>query len=225
MAFTNEYLSAAQKRNLKARNRLEIANTIILGIVTLAVIWCSYQSHVWGSIQTFRLAESYKWYRMSHEKNLTTVQHAAMDETIVVGFVRDVTERRDDRVKFLLEGIRPELSAILKSWLASQPLQNANAPAHPMATKEYLDLLDKGFAEAKKFSTTAEWYYEQAEEADSISDGYNLFAVIFSVLMFLVAVTTKITQVRLGLTLVIFSGLTCIILVAVLFSSMPLAIK
>ena len=225
MPFTNEYLSAAQKRTLKARNRLETANTIILGVVTLAVIWCSYQSHVWGSIQTFRLAESHKWYRMSHEKNLTTVQHAAMDENIVVGFVRDVTEKREDRVKFILEGIRPELSAILKGWLASQPLQNSTAPTHPMATKEYLDLLDNGFAEAKKYSTTAEWYYAQAEDADTLSDGYNLFAVIFSVLMFLVAITTKITQVRLGLTLVIFSGLTCIILLAVLFSSMPLAIK
>ena len=225
MSFANEYLSAAQKRQIRVRNRLETANTVILGIVTLAVIWCSYQSHVWGGIQTFRLAESHKWYRMSHEKNLTTVQHATMDETIVVGFVRAVTEKRDERIKFLLEGIRPELSAILRSWLATEPLKNANAPAHPMAMKEYTNLLDNGFAEAKKFSTTADWYYTQAEEADSISDHYGLFAVIFSVVMFLIAVTAKITQVGLSLTLIIFSGLTCVVLLAILFATMPLAIK
>ena len=225
MPLTNEYLSAAQKRNNRIRNNLETANTVILGVVTLAVIWCSYQSHVWGGIQTFRLAESHKWYRMSHEKNLATVQHAAMDETIVVGFVRDVAEKRDDRIKFLLEGIRPELSAILKSWLATEPLKNSSAPTHPMAMKEYLAMLDSGFAEAKKFSTTAEWYYTQAEDADSVSDGYGLFAVIFSVVMFLVAVTAKITQVRLSWTIIIFSVFTCVVLLAVLFSSMPLAIK
>jgi hypothetical protein len=35
------------------RDRLEVYNTIMLAIATLAVAWCSYQASLWSGLQTF----------------------------------------------------------------------------------------------------------------------------------------------------------------------------
>ena len=35
--------------------KLQVINTLILAIATLAITWCSYQSVLWNGIQTFKL--------------------------------------------------------------------------------------------------------------------------------------------------------------------------
>jgi hypothetical protein len=55
----NSTLTNEQKAD-RSRNRLEINNTIILSIATLAITWCSYQTNLWNGIQTFNLAQSNK---------------------------------------------------------------------------------------------------------------------------------------------------------------------
>src|SRR5205085_133793 len=61
----------------RMRNRVEINNTIILAIATLAITWCSYQSNLWSGIQTFKLAEANKLNRLAQGKAALTVQYQA----------------------------------------------------------------------------------------------------------------------------------------------------
>ena len=135
-------LTSDQKLD-RNRNRLEINNTLILSIATLAITWCSYQSNLWNGIQTFNLAESNKFGRKAQQQAIQSGQRKAMDEAIIITFVEDAFYKREDKIKYILRGVRPELSKILSDWMQMHPFENPSAPFHPMVMPGYENLMEK----------------------------------------------------------------------------------
>src|SRR5688572_2062976 len=214
---------ADKARMEKLKNRMEINNTIILSIATLAITWCSYQGTLWDGIQDFKVAEFNENNRLAQDKNMMIVQHQAMDQSVVVGFVQNVLNEDTRTIDFSLHHLRPELATVLKAWVALNPAVNPNAPPHPMAMKEYQQVFEKDLAESKALSKQADKKWAEAQEANKYADRYSLFTVIFSMVMFLGAITTKISHVRLSFGLIVVSGLICIAILLILFLFMPLA--
>jgi len=209
----------------RSRNRLEINNTLILSIATLAITWCSYQSNLWSGIQTFHLAESNKFSRSAQQKALQSGQRREMDQDIIIGFFNEAFSKNEDKIKYILRGVRPELSKIMSDWMQLRPFENTSAPFHPMAMPGYKELIEKDIAESEKLLAKAEISFEEATRANTISDRYNLLTVIFSMVMFLAAIGAKITRIRLSFTLIVVSGLVCIGVLILLFLYMPIATK
>src|SRR4030095_7652577 len=133
-------------------DKLQVINTLILAIATLAITWCSYQGVLWNGIQTFKLGDSNKFARLAQQKTIVTGQNRAMDEAIIIAFANAVIEKKQNIVDHALRGIRPELSKIMSEWLSSRPFENPSAFLHPMAMPEYIELVKKDMAEADKFS-------------------------------------------------------------------------
>lgn len=223
MTTTEENSKAADEKLDRIRSRLEINNALILSIATLSITWCSYQGTLWDGIQTFKLAESNKCNRLAQETKLLAVQQKAMDEGVVINFVHQVVEEKTNNLDFYLQRLRPELANVLHAWVASKPLENPAAPPHPMATEEYKALMKKEMAEADSLLAIADDYWDQAEKANTYSDRYSLFTVVFSMVMFLGAITTKMTHIRLSFTLIVASGCICILILVFLFISLPVA--
>lgn len=223
MEATGENKKAADERLDRIKNRLEINNALILSIATLAITWCSYQGTLWDGIQTFKLAESNKCNRLAQERKLLAVQQKTMDEGVVIGFVHDIREGKTSNMDFYLQRIRPELAKALTAWMAAKPFENPAAPPHPMATEEYGLLMKKEMAEADKQLALADQYWDEAEKANTYSDRYSLFTVVFSMVMFLGAITTKMTHIRVSFTLIVASGIICILILVSLFLSLPVA--
>jgi hypothetical protein len=194
----------------RQRNRFEVYNTIILAIATLSITWCSYQSSLWNGIQTFRLAESNKFNRLAQQQIIQAGQEKAMEESLIISFINAAYEKDQKMIDYILKGVRPELSKIMSDWLQANPFENLSAPRHPMVMPAYQELMDRRIGESKKMSEKAGEMFETAQRANTISDRYILLTVIFSMVMFLGAIATKLTRLQLGYTLVIISGLICI---------------
>jgi hypothetical protein len=146
------------------------------------------QSNLLNGIQTFKLAESDKYNRLPQKKKLMIIQHQAMDESVIIEFVQEVVEKKQDKINFSLLRIRPELANVLTTWLASHPLENPNAVVHPMAMKEYQALFEKYRTDVNNSLKQAELRYNEAQQANTNSDRYSLFTVVFSMVMFLGAI-------------------------------------
>jgi len=220
----NSTLTNEQKAD-RSRNRLEINNTIILSIATLAITWCSYQTNLWNGIQTFNLAQSNKFSRLAQQLAIQSGQRRQMDEAVIISFFDEAFYKKEDKIKYILRGVRPELSKIMSDWIQLHPFENPSAPFHPMAMPGYKELIEKDMAESEKSLAKAELLYEEANRANTISDRYSLLTVIFSMVMFLAAIGAKIIRVRLSFTLMIISGLVCIGVLILLFLYMPIASK
>ena len=209
----------------RARNRLEINNTIILSIATLAITWCSYQSNLWNGIQTFNLAQSNKFGRNAQQQTIQSGQRRQMDEAIIITFVEDAFYKREDKIKYILRGVRPEMSKILSDWMQMHPFENPSAPFHPMAMPGYEKLMEKDMAESEKLLANSQLLFEKATRANTISDRYSLLTVIFSMVMFLAAIGAKAVRIRISFTLIVVAGLVCIGVLFLLFLYMPIATK
>ncbi len=220
----NTTLTSDQKLD-RNRNRLEINNTLILSIATLAITWCSYQSNLWNGIQTFHLAQSNKFSRDAQQQAIQSGQRIQMDEAIIIKFYDEAFYKKEDKIKYILRGVRPELSKIMSDWIQLHPFENPSAPFHPMAMPDYKELMEKELAESEKSLAQAGVSFEKATRANTISDRYSLLTVIFSMVMFLAAIGAKITRIRLSFTLIVVSGLVCIGVLILLFLYMPIATK
>jgi hypothetical protein len=209
----------------RARDKLQVINTLILAIATLAITWCSYQGVLWNGIQTFKLGDSNKFARLSQQKTIVTGQNRAMDEAILIGFVKAAIEKNQRIVDYSLRGVRPELSKIMSEWISSRPFENPTAYPHPMAMPEYIELMKKDMAEADKLSQQAEESRNEAQKANNNSDNYSLLTVVFSMVMFLGAITSKIAPPRLSLLNTIAAAIICTGALVFVFFIMPIATK
>ena len=209
----------------RRRNRLEIYNTVILGIATLGVAWCSYQSSLWNGIQTFKLADSNKFNRLAQQKTLQAGQSFQLDEAVAGDFLVGVLENKQDRVQFILKGVRPELSKIMRDWLQLYSSHDSSAPLHPLVTPAYKNMLAKINAESEKLRQDGDQSYKEGNKANTTADRYSLLTVLFSTVMFLSAIATKAIRPGVHFTLVLFSGLICVFDLIALFFYMPIARK
>ena len=219
----NADIAAADRKLERTKNRLQINNTLLLAIATLAVTWCSYQSNLWNGIQTFKLAESNNYNRYANQMLIDMGQHTDMDVSIILNFANAVFEKNEKKIQYMLKGVRSELRELFSEWMALKPLENPAAPMNPTLMPAYQKILKDRIGQSRSLEAIADKLWKEADYANRNSDKYSLLTVIFSMIMFLGAIGTKITHIRLSFGLILLSGIICIIILAVLFFYMPLA--
>jgi len=207
----------------KQKARLEIYNTIILAVATLCAAWCSYQGSLWDGIQTFRLSDFSKYSRFAQQILIRSDQAKTMDEGAVISFMDAVFEKDKTRMDYMLKGLRPELSKILSDWMQLNALNDSTAPRNPMLTPAYLELMKTRIEESEKMNAKAAEAFDGGNKANLVSDTYNFLTVMFSTVMFLSAITTKLVRPQAGLLLLLISALICIAVLLLTIFSMPIA--
>jgi len=205
------------------RNRLEVYNTAMLAIATLAVAWCSYQGNLWSGIQTFDLAGSNKYGRLAQQKMIQSGQNKAMEEAVIIDFINAAFNKDKKKMDYILRGVRPELANILSSWLQSRPFEIDTAPHHPMVMPEYEALMEKRINESKEMSDKGEEMFKAAQAANLNSDKYGLLTVMFSMVMFLAAIATKLVRTPPQFILGLIAAVICIGGLILIFFNMPVA--
>ena len=113
----------------------------------------------------------------------------------------------------------------MSAWLSSRPFENPAAFPHPMAMPEYTEQLKKDMAEADKYSQQAEESKDAAQEANRNSDNYSLLTVVFSMVLFVGAITSKIERLSISFAAVVAAGIICLGALLFLFSQLPIATR
>jgi len=207
----------------RQKARLEIYNTIVLAVATLCAAWCAYQGNLWDGIQTFRLADSNKYSRLSQQILIRSDQAKTMDEGAIISLMDAVFDKDKKRIDYILKGLKPELSKILSDWMQLNALNDSTAYRNPMLTPAYLELMKTRTDESEEMNTKAAEAFNAGNKANLISDTYSFLTVMFSTVMFLSAVTTKLVRPQAGLLLLVVSALICIAVLLLTIFSMPIA--
>lgn len=207
----------------KQKARLEIYNTIILAVATLCAAWCSYQGSLWNGIQTFRLADSNKYSRLAQQILIRSDQAKTMDEAAIISFMDAVLDNDKKRVGYILKGLRPELSGILTDWMKLNEMNDSTVYRNPMLTPAYVELMKTRTDESEKMSVKAADAFDGGNKANLTADTYSFLTVMFSTVMFLSAITTKLVRPQARLLLLIISVLICASVLLMTIFSMPIA--
>jgi len=161
---------------------LEVATAVLLALATIGTAWCAYQSARWNGVQAIDFSEANTARSESVKQANLAAQLTAIDVGMWLQYVAAISEGNQRLADFISARFRPEFKVANDAWLATKPLQNANAPSSPFVMTEYSLAAQK---RAQDLMSTAEQKTEDAKSANQQSDNYVGLTVIFaSVLLF-----------------------------------------
>ena len=168
---------------------MNLVLTVILSGSLIATAWCAYQSTLWSGIQTFTIKESNSYMQQFVLKTIQQGQYSTVDVITFIEYVNSILKEDEELKEFYYQRLRPDFKPAVDAWLKTNPLENSDAPPHPFVMSEY----------RKTFTEDAELYLSKSDEkteealvANTNSDNYISLTVIYSVLLFLGGIQTKI---------------------------------
>jgi hypothetical protein len=190
------------------RDWLEIFATIILSLAAVATTWSSYQATRWNG-ETTKTTSQVNAARIDAAR--AAARANAETEVDVASFIQWVDARAHDDEQlqtFYLDRFRDEFRTAFDAWLATDPLDDPDAPPTPFAMEEYrlasATAADELDAKAEALSGTVRTNVQRA-------GNYVLGVVLFAVAMFFAGTGSRLSgggsrTALLAVSLVLFIG-------------------
>jgi hypothetical protein len=182
-------MSEQPKRS--ALDRFEIVATVLLAAATVATAWSGYQATRWGGETTkasaatnaARIAGS----RASDTANTQSEIDVATFTQWVDAYARNDTFLRD----FYFARFRAEFKPAVEAWIATQPIQNPDAPLTPFAMPEYVLAARE---EAARQDEIAETKSAEVRRNIQRQSNYVFGVVLFATALFFAGMSTRVTS-------------------------------
>lgn len=206
-----------------ASNRIELIATVIMALAAIATAWCAFQSTKWSGIMSIEFSSANAARVESTRADSLANGQRVVDVDLFTSWLDAVaTEIREGTIppvseagyqpqpntlsNFYFERMRPEFRIALDAWLATDPLNDPDAPATPFAMEEYrleADVVADGLL------NDAEVHRQAALDANQNGDNYVLTTVGFALVIFFAGVSSKLEFLRnrriaLGVALLLF---------------------
>jgi hypothetical protein len=170
---------------------MELIATVLLAFAAVSTAWCGYQATRWNGEQAKTAsASSATRFQAARASDLANAQ-TQVDVATFVAWADAYAHDDQKLVDFYQARFRPEFKPAVDAWLATRPLQNADAPLTPFAMPEYklasaadADRLDK---QAEVLGATVRRNLQRASN-------YVLGVVLCSVALFFGGVSTKLVS-------------------------------
>ena len=199
----------AEAAALSTRSRrdtvIELLEALLLAIVAVATAWSGYQAAKWDGHSAELYAEA-STIRIQADQLLTLGgQQRLLDVSTFNTWIEAEIEGKDELTELYVRRFSPEFKVAFDAWLATDPLENPDAPPGPSFMPEYVNHdLERGAdlnAEATKT-------LEEGTDAQRTAHEYVFTTVVLATVLFLLVLSQRfrISNVRIGM-LVIAGGL------------------
>jgi hypothetical protein len=193
-ATVDETVRAAERER-----RYELLATLVLSIATVLTAWSAFQANKWGGEMSLQFSAANAARTFSVQAANEAAAQTSVDVGVFVEYAAAVAAGDDDLASFLEERFRPEFAPAFEAWLATDPLEDPDAPATPFEMEEYALAASD---EAERLAAEADAASQAARAANQQGDDYVLLTVLFASVLFFAGVSTKTsrTLARVGLT-------------------------
>ena len=221
---------------LGASDRIELIATITMALAAIATAWCAFQATKWSGIQAIEFSsanasrvestreDALANTQRSVDVNVFTSWLAAVNEEVQSGRIPPIAERGYEPVpgtlsSFYFQRMRGEFKPALVAWLATDPVNEPDAPSTPFEMEEYKLAATE---QAQELLDESSQHRQAALDANQNGDNYVLTTVLFALVIFFGGVSSKLVARRnrwiaIGVGLVLFTGgLVAVILLPVI---------
>ena len=195
--------------------RIEFISAAILALATVCTAWCGYQAARWGGEQTKHYFEAMsialRSAQLENQSNLVATRHI----NLFVEWSAAISQGNQALADFLYLRFPSELKSAVDAWLATDPLENPNAPASPFGMPEYsLPQLE----ESENLAQQADEFFQRASKENEISDQYVLLTVMFASVLFFAGISGKFAAQVIDLGMLVFAALLFVVGLVILFT-------
>jgi hypothetical protein len=182
--------NARGTRAASAINWFEVAATLLLAVATVATAWSGYQATRWST-------ETAKAFGRANAARVESVKAAGLGNTqkqvdiaVFMQWVDAYAGGETGLAGFYRARFREEFKPAAEAWIASEPLQNPDAPLTPFVMPEYVLAAEQ---EAERLEVKAQDEVASANENIQRQSNYVLGVVLFAAALFFAGVSTKVT--------------------------------
>ena len=168
---------------------IDLICVVILAIASLAAAWSGFQAAGWSGEQ----AALYTQAGTARIESTRATNLANKQLTIEIGLFNGWSEAyvegNTGLMTFYRNRMLPEIETALAAWIATDPLNNPDAPLEPFVMPGFtLPAMEQ----ANQLAQEAEDLFEAGQEANEQSDRYVLITVILAMVLFFGGLATRI---------------------------------
>lgn len=180
----------------------EVIVTVVLAFATLATAWSGYQAARWGGEQSNSYSQAGALRTESTRASTKAGQQAQVDIGLFTNWINAFAAEDQELALFYQDHFRDEFKPAFEAWLATDPVNNPDAPATPFSMPEYQLSLA---AEADRLEMEAEATFAEGTEANQTSDKYILNTVFLASVLFLGGIATRFKAMSARWVIIVFS--------------------
>jgi len=183
------------------KDMIELLATVIMSIATIATAWSGYQAARWGGEMSVFFNQAGANRTESVRSSITGGQLVMLDITVFTKWL-DAAYREDAPLeKFYAERFRDEFKPAFDAWIASDPLENSDAPSSPFSMVEYqVAMIDESIALEEKAAAL----FQDGLAANQQSDDYIANSVLIASCLFFAGVSTRFKTTIAQLIMIVF---------------------
>lgn len=168
---------------------LEIVAAVLLALATIASAWSAYQASRWGGVEARNFCDANADRVLATEEADLAEMEYAIDVSMFVEFAGVLYKGEEDAIQYFETVLfSDEMEVAVEAWLATDPMNNPDAPDTPFDMPEYKNASrDK----SKELQKSADEKQDVATRAIEQSDRYILFTVLFASVLFFAGISTK----------------------------------
>jgi hypothetical protein len=197
--------------------RLEIVATVLLSAATVLTAWSAFESTKWSGVQATRFSQASATRTESVRASTIAGQQTVADVTVFTAWLTATDQGQTHLAGLLAARFQGEFKVAFDAWLRLSPLTNATVPATPFALPQF----EQASAQkATQLEATASREFTEATDANQRSDNYVLMTVLFALVLFFGAVSTRFESRSIGVALLTVGALV-FIAAAVITATFP----
>jgi hypothetical protein len=201
--------------------RLEIVATVLLALATVATAWSGYQASRWNGEQAKAFSRGNAARIESTRASSLADAQTQIDVATFTAWVDAYAQGQRKLADFYLKRFRAEFKPAVDSWIATRPMENANAPLTPFAMRQYRLAARK---EAAELDAEAEAWAGKARTNVQRATNYVLGVVLFAAALFFAGMSAKLRTRRLRTVLLTF-GLVVFLGTVAWIATFPISIS
>lgn len=217
-----------------ASDRIELIATIVLAVATILTAWSAFQAGKWSGHQAINFSEAGAARTESTRADTRAGQLLQIDVAMYTDWASAFIEEATDGTialelvdydptpstvsGFFALRFRDEFQPAFDAWLATDPVNNSDAPKSPFAMDEYA-LADALLADS--LTDTADEKAELARKANQNGDNYVLTMVLFASVLFFAGVSSKM-EVRRNRALALGFGVLLLVSGILILGTLPI---
>jgi hypothetical protein len=167
---------------------LEILEVFLLAIVAIATAWSGFQAAKWDGQQSVDYGTATRLRFEADAASTAAGQEVVADVGLFTAWLA-AHEAGDEPLQMLYrKRMTPEYQVAFDAWVLTDPFNNPNAPAGPIAMPEYKNSLAE---RADHRNDEASTVFDEGTEARETGEKYVRNTVLFAMVLFLVAIAQR----------------------------------
>ena len=197
---------------VRLRRRMDLLSAVVMAAATVATAYSAYQSSLWNGEQNRHEARSATAVVRTSKLTNLAMQKTTVHVNLFVHWVATTNRGEQRTADFLFSRFPEPLKAAAEAWRATNPFENASAPASPFDMPQYV-LRER--TDADRWEQVAQDESTAAENAGALGNRYLLFTIIYASVLFLAGISGKFKWPAIDQTVLAMGALTLLVGVAI----------